>query len=124
MGCKLCTAVIVGVYSAYRQSLTRPQSVVHSRWPAELHPAKACYVTGCCFGSLADLVVVPTGLCCLQITVHKAINDVYAASVDKKIAVKVGSGNWSPQDDGLQVGQKDWKLATSGANFAVWEAVY
>ena len=56
--------------------------------------------------------------------VLKATNDVYAASIDKKIVVKVGSGNWSPQDTGLQIGQKDWKLATSGANFAVWDALY
>ncbi len=63
-------------------------------------------------------------VCTLQVVVHKATNDVYAASVDKKIAVKVGPGNWSPQDDGLQIGQKDWKLATSGPNFAVWDALY
>lgn len=60
----------------------------------------------------------------MQIVVHKATNDVYAASVDKKIVVKVGPGNWSPHDDGLQIGQKDWKLTTSGPNFAVWDAVY
>ncbi|DBA93091.1 TPA: Alpha-amylase [Trebouxia sp. C0005] len=59
-----------------------------------------------------------------KVVVHKATNDVYAASVDKKIAVKVGPGNWSPHDDGLQIGQKDWKLATSGPNFAVWDALY
>ncbi|DBA79186.1 hypothetical protein WJX77_000073 [Trebouxia sp. C0004] len=59
-----------------------------------------------------------------KVVVHKATNDVYAASVDKKIAVKVGPGNWSPSDDGLQIGQKDWKLATSGPNFAVWDALY
>lgn len=59
-----------------------------------------------------------------KIVVLKATNDVYAASIDKKIVVKVGSGNWSPQDTGLQIGQKDWKLATSGANFAVWDALY
>ena len=56
--------------------------------------------------------------------VHKATADVYAASVDKKIAVKVGPGNWSPHDDGLQIGQKDWKLATSASKNAVWHAVY
>ena len=61
---------------------------------------------------------------CLQVAVHKATADVYAASVDKKIAVKVGPGNWSPNDDNLQIGQKEWKLATSGSNFAVWDAVY
>lgn len=59
-----------------------------------------------------------------KVAVHKATADVYAASVDKKIAVKVGPGNWSPNDDNLQIGQKEWKLATSGSNFAVWDAVY
>lgn len=62
--------------------------------------------------------------CTLQVLVHKATNDVYAASVDKKIAVKVGPGNWSPQDGGVQIGQKDWTLVTSGPNFAVWDAVF
>lgn len=60
----------------------------------------------------------------VQVTVHKATADVYAASVDKKLAMKVGPGNWSPHDDGLQIGQKDFKLITSGPNFAVWDAVY
>ncbi|KAL3150549.1 Alpha-amylase [Trebouxia sp. C0010 RCD-2024] len=59
-----------------------------------------------------------------KVLVHKATNDVYAASIDKKIAVKVGPGNWSPQDGGVQIGQKDWTLATSGPNFAVWDAVF
>lgn len=63
-------------------------------------------------------------LCTLQVLVHKATNDVYAASIDKKIAVKVGPGNWSPQDGGVQIGQKDWTLAISGPNFAVWDAVF
>ena len=74
-----------------------------------------------CIG-LSDAVMKLTQKLSLQ--VHKATADVYAASVDKKIAVKVGPGNWSPNEDGLQVGQKEWKLATSGPNFAVWDAVY
>ena len=60
----------------------------------------------------------------MQVAVHKATAEVYAASIDKKCVVKVGPGNWSPKDDGLQIGQKDWKLVTSGPNFAVWDAVY
>lgn len=39
-------------------------------------------------------------------------------------AMKVGPGNWSPNDDKVDVGQKEWKLLTSGFNYAVWEAVF
>lgn len=60
----------------------------------------------------------------LQVIVAKAASDVYAASIDKKIAMKVGHGDWSPTDDNCQVGQRDWVLATSGPNFAIWEAIF
>lgn len=60
----------------------------------------------------------------VQVIVHKAAADLYAASIDKKIAMKVGHGNWSPTDDNCQVGQRDWVLATSGPNFAIWEAIF
>lgn len=59
-----------------------------------------------------------------QVIVHTASADVYAASIDKKIAMKVGYGNWSPTDNNCQVGQRDWVLATSGPNFAIWEAIF
>jgi putative AlgH/UPF0301 family transcriptional regulator len=60
----------------------------------------------------------------LQVLVHKASADTYAATIDKKIAMKVGWGSWSPNEAGVQIGQKDWLLATSGPNFAVWDAIY
>ena len=63
-------------------------------------------------------------VCALQVQVHKASSDTYAASIDSKIAMKVGWGNWSPNEEGIQLGQKDWLLLTSGPNFAVWQAIY
>jgi hypothetical protein len=38
--------------------------------------------------------------------------------------MKMGSGNWSPNNAGLALGQKEWKLSSSGPNYAVWEAVF
>ncbi len=32
----------------------------------------------------------------------------------------MGYGNWSPGQDGVDIGQRDWGLAHSGPNFAVW----
>jgi hypothetical protein len=63
-------------------------------------------------------------LCVLQVVILKAVGDLYAASIDSKIAMKVGPGDWSPEAANLQVGQKDWKLATSGPNYAIWEAIF
>ncbi len=60
----------------------------------------------------------------LQVLILKAAGDVYAASIDSKIAMKVGPGDWSPGAANLQVGQKEWKLALSGPNYAIWEAIY
>ena len=59
-----------------------------------------------------------------QVVIQKATTDAYAATVDAKIAMKVGPGDWSPQMANLQMGQRDWALACSGHNFAVWEALY
>lgn len=58
-----------------------------------------------------------------EVAVKKAYNDVYAAVVDKKVAVKIGPGHWSPNDS-KDAGVMEWKLLHSGHNFAVWEAVY
>lgn len=55
---------------------------------------------------------------------HKAISDVYAATVDNKVAVKVGPGDWSPASTDLQIGQRDWVLNCSGPSFAVWDAIF
>mmetsp|Transcript_26573 Transcript_26573/g.67656 ORF Transcript_26573/g.67656 Transcript_26573/m.67656 type:complete len:709 (-) Transcript_26573:349-2475(-) len=56
-----------------------------------------------------------------KVTVRKAAADVYAASIDDKVAMKIGSGDWSPNNSGLRLGGRDMKLAVSGPNFAVWE---
>lgn len=39
--------------------------------------------------------------------------NVYAAEIDGKVAMKIGSGSWSPSGSG-------WTLATSGQDYAVW----
>jgi Alpha-amylase C-terminal beta-sheet domain len=59
--------------------------------------------------------------CHRQVAVRRATADVYAACIDSKVCVKVGYGNWSPGQDGVDIGQRDWGLAHSGPNFAVWE---
>ena len=58
-----------------------------------------------------------------EVAVKKAYNDLYAAVVDKKVAVKVGPGHWDPAEE-KGMGVKEWKMLHSGHNFAVWEAVY
>ncbi len=54
-------------------------------------------------------------------TVRKATADVYAATIDDKVAMKIGSGDWSPNSTGTRLQGRDLKLAVSGPNFAVWE---
>ena len=51
-----------------------------------------------------------------EVVVQRAYNDVYAAIVNKKVAVKVGPGDYSPNLGG----SKEWKMLHSGKNFAVW----
>lgn len=58
-----------------------------------------------------------------KVTIRKTSNDLYAATVDDKVAVKIGQGDWSPNNASINVGQKEWKICASGPNFAVWEAV-
>ncbi len=50
--------------------------------------------------------------------------EVYAATIDNKLAMKVGHGDWSPETSGVKLGQTQWKLNCSGPNFAVWDAVF
>ena len=59
-----------------------------------------------------------------QVVVHKTTNDVYAATIDSKVAVKVGPGDWSPGACNVQIGQRDWVLNCSGPQFAVWDAIF
>lgn len=56
-----------------------------------------------------------------KVTVRKAYADVYAATVDDRVAVKIGPGDWSPNTGDTAVGGKRWKLTASGFQFAVWE---
>jgi alpha-amylase len=56
--------------------------------------------------------------------IRKAYNELYAAVIDKKVAMKIGPADWSPKEDKIDLGQKDWKLLHSGPNFAMWEAVF
>lgn len=42
--------------------------------------------------------------------------NLYAAEIDGKVAMKIGSDNWSPNG-------KNWKLKTAGNNYAVWVKV-
>ncbi len=56
-----------------------------------------------------------------KVTVRKATADVYAATIDDRVAMKIGSGDWSPSSTGLRLQGRDMKLAVSGPNFAVWE---
>ncbi len=51
-----------------------------------------------------------------SINIAEARNDLYAAYIDGRngtIAMKLGSGNWSPDGSG-------WTLRTSGTDYAVW----
>lgn len=59
-----------------------------------------------------------------KVKILGATSDVYAASIDSKIVVKVGYGNWSPRQSNVDIGQRDWGLAHSGPNFAIWEGVF
>jgi alpha-amylase len=58
-----------------------------------------------------------------EVNIRKAYGDLYAAVIDRKLAVKIGYGSWSPLDE-RESGAKDWKMLHSGPHFAVWEAVF
>lgn len=48
------------------------------------------------------------------ISIQKADGSGYAAIIDGKVAMKIGSGSWAPAGTG-------WTLRTSGTNYAVWD---
>lgn len=60
----------------------------------------------------------------LQVVIRKAYNDLYAAVVDKRIAMKIGPASWAPSQEDSDGGQKEWRMVHSGPNLAVWEAVF
>jgi alpha-amylase len=47
-----------------------------------------------------------------KVKIAKAHNNLYAAYIDSKIAMKIGSDNWTPGTE--------WTLIASGNNYAVW----
>ena len=47
--------------------------------------------------------------------IQEASEDIYAAVIDGKLAVKIGAGNWEPGQD-----LGPWRLEHSGPNYAVW----
>ncbi|GBF99921.1 glycoside hydrolase [Raphidocelis subcapitata] len=53
-----------------------------------------------------------------KVAVRRAAPDVYAATIDDRVAVKLGAGAWSPNDQ--RACDKEWRLSASGQNVAVW----
>ncbi len=49
-----------------------------------------------------------------SLNIVAASNNLYAAIIDEKVAMKLGSDNWSPAGTG-------WVLKLSGAGFAIWD---
>ncbi len=52
--------------------------------------------------------------CNSLLSIQVAATDVYAAIIDNKVAMKIGSASWSPSGTG-------WILKASGVNYAVWD---
>ena len=52
--------------------------------------------------------------CSSSLNIQTAQSNVYAAIIDGKVAMKIGSGNWSPNGAG-------WTLRASGTDYAVWD---
>lgn len=49
-----------------------------------------------------------------KVTIRKAAGDVYAATIDDKVAMKIGPGDWSPNSVGIKVNGKEFKVVVSG----------
>lgn len=61
--------------------------------------------------------------CRSTVIIRKAAADVYAATLDDRVAMKIGRGDWSPEKGKVDPPQgKRWKLSLSGNGWAVWEA--
>jgi alpha-amylase len=75
--------------------------------------------------AILDLLDVRTrnGLDCrAKVTVRKAAGDVYAATINDKVAIKIGRGDWSPNSARIDAaGGSQWAKACSGQNWAAWE---
>ncbi|MEL6696369.1 MAG: alpha-amylase C-terminal beta-sheet domain-containing protein [Bacteroidota bacterium] len=69
------------------------------------------------YNPISDLIDIRkrNGLTSTSSLSIKAANwNLYAAEIDGKVAMKIGSGSWSPSGSG-------WTLAASGTDYAVWE---
>lgn len=53
-----------------------------------------------------------THCCRSEVKILKASGDLYVATVDDKVCVKLGPADWEPK--GIQLGGKEPKLAVSG----------
>eukprot|EP00951_Prasinocladus_malaysianus_P001487 scaffold10289_cov45-Prasinocladus_malaysianus.AAC.1 len=53
-----------------------------------------------------------------QVVVAKATADVYAATLDDKVHMKIGHGEWSPNSGNVP---GNWERCVSGKGFCVWE---
>lgn len=46
---------------------------------------------------------------------------MYAATIDEKLAMRIGPGAWEPPKASLDGSPQAWRLAVSGPGFAVWD---
>ncbi|KAK9675794.1 hypothetical protein RND81_11G031600 [Saponaria officinalis] len=56
--------------------------------------------------------------CRSTIKINKADRDVYAATIDDKVTMKIGPGHYEPPND-----SQNWSIAVEGNDYKVWEAV-
>lgn len=56
-----------------------------------------------------------------KVFVRAARADVYAATIDDRVALKIGPGDWSPNGCPQSKTLGRWNLATSGHNYACWK---
>ena len=55
----------------------------------------------------------------VEILVARA--DLYAAYIDEKVCMKMGTADWSPnRHTEADLGDKRWEVCASGKNYAVW----
>ena len=59
-----------------------------------------------------------------QVTIVEASEKLYAATIDGKVAMKIGPDAWDATHARIDVGQKAWLLAVGGLGFSVWEAMF
>lgn len=64
--------------------------------PARSHPPA-------CLPHLKTLLLLDSRPRSSKVTVRKAHGDVYAATIDDKVAMKIGGGDWSPNSSGTKL---------------------